>query len=303
MDWKILWAAWGQTLGTNTWWYRIGMYETAWLWGFWLIWAFLIGSCMGSFLNVCVLRIPRGESIAGAPSHCFGCGYGIRWYDNVPLISYLALRGRCRKCGMHIPARYFVMELVTGLLFAGAVAKAGWSSQTPQVLGAYAVLLSLSIATLQIDWKVRIIPDVLTCPAMFAGLVLAALMPESFARSTWYGGLLFAGISLAGTGIFLGLFSFIGEKIAKQEVFGLGDVKFMMAAAALAGWTGALFILTAGALGGVVFGLYVGMCRRMRGRRMRGTKIPLGPFLSAAAGLWIFAGDWILRWYLVLLTH
>ena len=235
MNGTTLLNALGLSLGGNEWWLRIGWYESGWIWGFWLFWAFLFGGCMGSFLNVCVLRIPRGESIAGAPSHCFGCGSPIRWYDNIPIWSYLRLGGKCRVCGMRIPPRYFIMEVLTGLLYAGAVAKTGWSGENPETLALYIVLLSLALTTFQIDWKCRIIPDVTTYPAMAAGLLVGGLLPGAFARGTWQAGLLFSGIGLAAAGIFLALFALIGRKVAGQEVFGWGDVKYMMAAGALTG--------------------------------------------------------------------
>jgi len=299
---KLL-ASLGLTLGTNDWWFRIGWYESGWIWGFWLFWAFLIGGCMGSFLNVCVLRIPRGESIAGAPSHCFGCGSPIRWYDNIPIYSYLRLGGKCRVCSMRIPPRYFIMEVLTGLLYAGAVAKTGWSGENPETLALYIVLLSLALTAFQIDWKNRIIPDVTTYPAMAAGLLVAGLLPGAFARETRLAGLLFSGTGLAAAGIFLALFALIGRRIAGQEVFGWGDVKYMMAAGALTGLPGAVFILTLGSLLGVLFGLYVGFRRWRRGRPWRGVRIPLGVFLAIASAVWVFAGDRMLRGYLQMLVE
>ena len=292
----------GLSIGENEWWIRIGLYESGWIWGFWLFWAFLLGACMGSFLNVCVLRIPRGESIAGAPSHCFGCGTPIRWYDNIPVYSYLRLRGKCRVCSMRIPPRYFIMEVLTGLLYAGIAAKAGWSGSDPEVIAPHIVLASLALTTFQIDWKRHLIPDATTYPAMAAGLLTAALLPGAFARETWYAGLLFSGTGLAAAGGFLALFALIGRRIAGQDVFGWGDVKYMMAAGALAGLAGAVFILTLGSLLGVAFGLYVGYRRHRRGRPWAGVRIPLGVFLAVASWIWIFAGDWMLRCYLLMMN-
>ncbi|MBO5689767.1 MAG: prepilin peptidase [Lentisphaeria bacterium] len=288
----------GLTTGTDEWWQRIGMYEGWGVWIFWLFWAFLIGSCMGSFLNVCVIRIPRGESVSDQASHCLGCGMLIRWYDNIPLYSYLRLRGKCRKCGMSIPPRYFLMELFTGLLYAGAVAKAGWSGQSPEVLALTLPLLSLALITFQIDWKCRLIPDQTTYPVMVIGLLAAGLLPGGFAREVWWEGLLFSGAGLAGMGILLSLFAVIGEKLAGQEVFGWGDVKYMMAAGALTGLPGALFILTCGSFAGVLFGLYVGYLRHRRQRKWQSVRIPLGPFLAIASALWVFAGEELLRLWL-----
>ena len=288
----------GLTEGLDKWWIRMADFEGWWSWGFFLFWAFLFGGCMGSFLNVCVLRIPRGESLLDRPSHCPVCDHPIRWYDNLPILGYLNLRGRCRDCGTRISPRYLLMELFCALLFAAILLKAGWSAQPPAVLALYYPMASLAVTTFLIDLRWRIIPDATTIPAMALGVIFAAALPAANGLTCWYLSGLYALVSLALTGGALAIFALVGRLIAKQEVFGWGDVKFMMAAAALLGLPGAVFTLLVASLAGSAYGIALA-CRRS-GRR-RSLHIPFGPFLAGAAMLWIFAGEKCLRFYFSLL--
>ena len=288
----------GLTEDTSNWWIRMADFEGWWSWGFFCFWAFVFGGCMGSFLNVCVLRIPRGESLLTAPSHCPVCGTNIRWYDNLPILGYLNLRGRCRACHTRIHPRYLIMEVVCALLFTAIPMKAGWSGQPAAVLLLYYPMASLAVTTFLIDLRWRIIPDATTWPAMAVGLLFATVFPAANGMTEWYASGLYALISLVIVGGGLALFAIIGRLLARQEVFGWGDVKFMMAAAALLGLPGALFTLFAGSLAGSAYGIALA-CRRS-GRR-RSLHIPFGPFLAVSALLWIFAGEKLLRLYLSLL--
>lgn len=135
--------------------------------------AFVFGAAIGSFLNVCVHRMPRGESIVSPPSHCPHCNQPIRWFDNLPLISYLALRGRCRNCHASITPRYFLVELLTGALFLMVVLKFGWQGIVP----IYWLLLAGLIASTFIDFEHYIIPNELTYGGVVAGFCLSILVP------------------------------------------------------------------------------------------------------------------------------
>ena len=284
----------GLTAGLNDWWIRAGLYDPGWIRGFWLTAAFLYGSCMGSFLNVCVWRIPLGESIADAPSHCPKCGALIRWYDNIPIFSYLRLRGKCRHCGMPISPRYLIVETLTGLLFAGALAAVGWSSQPPGKILLYCPMLMLIITTAMIDWEHRIIPDLTTYPAMIFGVAVSVALPSVWGmRSHWWSGGWSLG-SLLVAGIFLGAFAWLGRKIAGRDVMGWGDVKYLMAAGALLGIYGAFFSLLVGSFAGAAYGVAVALHRK---RRLRRTAIPFGPFLAGGSLIWIFCGEWLTRGY------
>ena len=290
----------GMTEGLDRWWIHFSYFDGWWAWGFFLFWAFLFGGCMGSFLNVCVWWIPRGESIVDQPSHCPVCGALIRWYDNVPFFAYLNLRGRCRNCKTHIPIRYLLMEAVVGLLFAGLLAKAGWSEQSPAVLLLYFPMASLAFTTFLIDARHRIIPDLTTYPAMAAGVLFSALVPAAWGMQHWYWSGLYSLGSLAAVGIFLGAFAWIGGRIAGRDVLGWGDVKFMMACGALLGIPGALFTLFTGSLMGTVYGAVLWNRRRKKGRRRR-LSIPFGPFLAVGSVLWMLIGEKCLKLYLQLL--
>ncbi len=283
------------TEGMNEWWLRIGMYESIWVWAFWLISAFILGSCIGSFLNVCIWRIPLGQSISDAPSHCPKCGMLIRWYDNIPLYGYLRLRGRCRNCREKISPRYLLMEIVTGAIFALLLAKVGWTGEPPAKVMLYFPMAMLIITTVMIDWEHRLIPDQTTYPAMVAGVAVSFCFPSVWGMKEWYWSGLFSLGSLAVFGILLSLFALIGRRIAGRDVLGWGDVKYLMATGALLGWAGAFFTLLAGSLAGSAYGVALAIKRK---RKLRRVAIPFGPFLAGASLLWMLIGSRLLAWYL-----
>ena len=277
------------------WFFRVGFHYPAVL-GFGLLAAFLYGSCLGSFMNVCIWRIPRGESVAGAPSHCTSCGAEIRWFDNLPVVSYLVLRGRCRRCHAPYSPRYCIVEAVTGLLFAGILVKTGLTQQVPAVMIPYCAMVLYAIAAGWIDAEHRFIPDLLSYPALVVGLVSAGVFPEIWGESVWYRGLLSAGLAAALAGGGLALFALAGKLLFRREVLGWGDVKYLAATAVLLGLPGALWTLFAGSLFGSVAGT---LCALKRRRSLRRASIPFAPFLGAAALVWIYAGDALLRVFLL----
>ena len=276
--------------GTD-WFFRLGFHYPLVL-AFGLITAFLYGSCLGSFMNVCIWRIPRGESVAGAPSHCTSCGAEIRWFDNLPVISYLVLRGRCRHCRAPYSPRYCIVEAVTGFLFAAILVKTGLTRQVPAVMLPYCTMVLYAIAAGWIDAEHRIVPDLLSYPALAVGVIGAAVFPEIWGCAEWYRGALFAVLAAGLVGGGLALFAMIGKRLCRREVLGWGDVKFAMATAALLGLPGALWSLFAGSLFGMIAGVVAARCR---GRSLRRASIPFAPFLGAAAVIWIFAADALLR--------
>lgn len=262
---------------------------------FGLVSVFVLGCCWGSFLNVCIWRMPRGESVVFAPSHCTSCGAEIRWFDNLPLVSYLVLRGRCRHCHAPYSCRYFIVELITGILFVAAFAKIGMAEMPPAaLLTAFAVIM-LALPTVWIDFEHRIIPDALTLPALLFALVVSVVFPDVCAAATHLQGLLAALLPALIVGGGLWCFAVTGRRLAGREVLGLGDVKFMAAIAALYGLPGAFFVLGAGSLGGVVYGLVMAARRKRSPHRIA---LPLGPFLALAALIWLWVGDWLLAAYL-----
>jgi len=264
------------------------------VWCFAFFWVFALGSCLGSFLNVCIWRMPRGESIIKAPSHCTSCGADIRWYDNLPVISYLVLRGRCRACHQRYTPRYLLVELLMGVLFTAFLLKCGSVQQMPQTLINYWCLSMLCVGAAWIDAEHRLIPDALTYPAMIVGMVSAFSFPGIWGEGSRIVALIAALVSGGVPGIFLSLFALLGSGVARREVLGWGDVKFVTAIGILVGLPGALFTLLAGALSAALAGIFLAW---KHGRKLRGAKIAFGPFLAGAALVWAFAGFRILPWY------
>lgn len=288
---------WRVTADTYFWSMSLGLADPM-LWFFWIM-IFLFGCCWGSFLNVCIWRLPRGESVCNVPSHCPKCNHEIRWYDNLPLLSYALLRGRCRYCREPITPRYVVVEFLTGLLFLGAFLKVEFSGQPPSVLPLYFLTIMLAVATAFIDARHRIIPDALTLPALGLGAALSIAFPSSWGAETSYGAAALHTLLAGGiTGGGLWLFARLGRLWFRREALGLGDVKFMAATAVLLGLPGAFFTLLAGSLLGTIAGLVLALRRK---RKLRRIAIPFGPFLALAAVLWLFLGELLLDWYLTLI--
>ncbi len=285
------------TEGTFSWWTRLGL-EYPELLTIALVSVFVFGSCLGSFLNVCIWRLPLGESIVSVPSHCTKCGYEIRWYDNIPIVSYLVLRGRCRNCREPYSSRYLIVEALTGLLHVAVFLKVGLSDQPPAVLALYGAMVLYCITTSWIDVEHRLIPDAASYPALLFGLAISAAFPSVQGCAGHLGGLLRAAAGAAIPGGLLALFAVAGKLAAKREVLGWGDVKFAAAAGALLGAAGSLFCVAAGALVGTFFGIGYALCTK---RSMRRLAVPFGPFLAGGALLWIFFGEKLLGWYLSLL--
>lgn len=283
-------------LAAYDWWQRLGADYPA-FWGAAIFGSFALGACLGSFLNVCIWRIPRGESVVTAPSHCTSCGADIRWYDNLPIISYLVLRGRCRRCHTPYSCRYLVVEAITGILFTAVLLKTALAQQVPAVIPLYWWTVLLAISCSWIDAKFRIIPDALTWPAVFYGILLHGLMPSSCGMTTAVSGAVYALLSALLPGAFLAIFSLAGKKMTGKDVLGWGDVKFIAACGALLGFPGALFVLLGGSLSGTVYGIILSAIRK---KPLARCTIPFGPFLGAAAVIWTLAGNWIWHAYLLL---
>jgi leader peptidase (prepilin peptidase)/N-methyltransferase len=350
---------------------------------FWAVLFFVLGCIVGSFLNVCIHRMPLGQSIVTPPSHCPACNYSIPIYLNVPLVTWLMLRGKCANCRAIISARYFLVELLTGLLFLAC-----WFAQRHQSAGAAIVLCifvsGLVVATF-IDLEHYIIPDEITIGGAIVGFVCSALVPalhhttrpvESLRSSFWgilVGGILVEAVRQAGklafgreninldvetrvlftetalvlperiipydemffrktdtirfharrlelldrcfTNVRVSLSALrlqIGKEtfdpepltymealtdqlVRPREAMGFGDVKFMAAIGAFLGWPATIFCLMASS----VIGLICAGSLILLGKRDRSAQIPFGPYIAAAAVLWIFAGDAIIRWLLV----
>ena len=273
------------------WWWRLGMNYPG-LCAISAFAAFAYGACLGSFINVCIWRLPRRESVISAPSHCTKCGAHIKWYDNLPVISFLVLRGRCRVCREPYSPRYFIVEVLTGLLFVAVWFKTGLTQLEPGFVYFHCVLVLLAVGAAWIDAEWRIIPDKLNFAAMVLALAGALLMPKVWGTDIWYK----AGLMCLASGLLPGLalliFALAGRALCRQEVLGPGDVKSAVAIGMLIGLPGVVFALTLGSLAGSVYGAV--RCLVKREPLSRAT-VPFGPFLACGAVLWIFVGDTLLK--------
>ncbi|MBQ7396015.1 MAG: prepilin peptidase [Lentisphaeria bacterium] len=257
--------------------------------------AFAFGACWGSFLNVCIWRMPRRESVVSAPSHCTSCGYDIKWYDNIPVVSYLVLRGKCRKCRTPYSCRYFVVEVVTGLAFVAIFLKAAAVNQTPQTVLLYWLAFWYLLGAAWIDAKHRIIPDDLTFPVLVISIILSGVFPEAVGQKVWWKGVVSALASAAAVSGFLYVFSLIGRKLAKgRDALGLGDVKLCGVLAVTIGIFGCCFSLFAASIAGIIYGTVLAVKRR---RSIGRFAIPFAPFIAGGAVIWMFAGNWILEFF------
>jgi len=261
----------------------------------------LWGACLGSFLNVCIYRIPRRLSIVTPRSHCPVCNRPIAWFDNIPLVSWVVLRGRCRRCGTRISPRYLVVEALTAVLMLLVWFQYG---DPPRPFGLQAVsgphALAHGLAAFGlllggfVDCRHMILPDRVTLGGVVAGLVLSPLIPTLHGETTALGGFLW-GVGGAAFGFLLmhGL-AVLGRLVFQKEALGFGDVKLMAAVGAFFGIRAVLAVLFLGSL----LGALVGVLLILTGRRTFGRHIPFGPYLVAAVFVWMFWGPVIWSGYL-----
>lgn len=244
----------------------------------------LVGAALGSFLNVCLYRWPVGESVIRPRSRCPGCGVPVVWYDNLPVVSWLLLRGRCRSCGQSISIRYPLVEAVVALIWLGSALWFGPSLEA--VRGAAFLTLLLGIAI--IDAQHRIIPDQFSLVGTGLGLALAA-WPEGFP-------LLTAVIGAAVGYAFMWGIKLGGEALFRKPALGVGDIHMMAMVGAFVGVGGALLTILLGS----VLGLLIGVPAAWLGGKLEvmGTYLPLGTFLAMGAAVAYLWGDPIMAWYL-----
>ncbi len=243
---------------------------------------FLFGLCIGSFLNVCIYRIPERKSIVFPSSQCPKCGASIRFYDNLPVIGWLLLRGRCRDCGDRISWRYPVVELLTGSFGLAIAVKFGLT--IPAVI--YFIFTIALIVITFIDIDHRIIPDRITLPGIPLAFAATFLLPEM----TWLSSLV--GLLVGGGSLLL--VAVVYSTLTGKEGMGGGDIKLLAMIGALCGWQGVLFTVFFASLLGSITGIST---LRDRGEKMKAA-IPFGPFLSAGAIGFLFFGPEVIRWYL-----
>lgn len=262
---------------------------------------FWFGACMGSFLNVCIYRIPREESVISPGSHCPHCNKAIRWYNNIPLVSFTVLRARCRDCQGRISPRYVIVETLIALLFVLVWMKAGPSP----VLGmdsiySFAVIpifwlavFGLALGTF-VDLEHMIIPDRVSLGGIVLGLLFSTLVPALQGQPDAYGGFI---SSLLGASIGVGLLwgvAILGKLVFRKDAMGMGDVKLMGAIGAFLGWPAVVFTLMLSSFLGAIFGVSM----ILAGKKEMQSRIPFGPYIAVAALIWMLWGPVLLRAYL-----
>lgn len=245
----------------------------------------VLGALIGSFLNVCIFRLPRGESIAWPGSHCPSCAHSIESYDNIPLVSYLWLGGRCRSCRAPISVRYPLVEAANALGYLTIV----WFFGPGWTAALYALLFSALVVVTGTDLSHKIIPNIITVPGTVIGLLGAGtVLPV---------GLLNAVLGMAiGSGI-LWLLAWVSPYVFGKEGMGGGDIKLLAMIGAFLGWKPALLTIMIGSLAGSVIGVSLIALRIMK----RDDYIPFGPFLVLGALLSMFFAQPLFDWYQILL--
>lgn len=249
-----------------------------------LIIALVFGLILGSFLNVCIYRIPLRQSIVFPSSHCISCKQPIAFYDNIPLISFVVLRGTCRYCKAPIGYHYLLVELLTGLLSLVCMMKWGLSISYAISFGFCSALIVVSF----IDLEHQIIPDSISLPGIVCGLAIALVMPSRSFLDALLGAALGGGSLLLIAGAYY--------LLTRQEGMGLGDVKLLAMMGAFLGWQSILFIIMVGSFSGALTGVAV-MIKKKKDRRYA---IPFGPFLSLGAVSFLLYGQEIIDWYIQL---
>lgn len=276
---------------------------------------FVFGACIGSFLNVCIYRIPAGESIVRPGSHC-ACGKAIAWYDNIPIASWLVLRGRARCCGRRFSFRYPFVELLTASLFLAC-----WLLFPPGKAVAGMVLCVMVICSTFIDLDHMVIPDIFSVGGAVAGVLLSILLPSLHGQAHEFP--LIAGMR-SGRDSLLGLFvgsgivlwiALVAEAVLRKEAMGFGDVKLLGAVGAFIGWKGAVFAMFGGAMLGCVWLAVALLWQRATGAAAPiapraetpdgqpaeigfGVHVPFGPMLACAGLLYFLAlHPWVDRYF------
>jgi leader peptidase (prepilin peptidase)/N-methyltransferase len=249
---------------------------------------FIIGLVVGSFLNVCIYRLPREESIVKPRSHCPHCRKTIPWYDNIPLLSYILLKGKCRFCKARISFQYFTVELVTALLFILFYNTFGLTLKSL----IYVIFTCGLVVATFVDFNFRIIPDEINIGGIILGLAISFIYPELQSTNNHFFGLYqsFLGIIIGG-GV-LWITGVIGDFIFKKETMGGGDVKLLAMVGAFLGWKTAVLTFFISPIFGAIVGIIIKL-------RTKNSLIAYGPYLALGSLVALFFGNDILRWILL----
>ncbi len=244
---------------------------------------FMFGACLGSFLNVCIYRIPAELSVVKPRSRCPKCLTNLAWKDNIPILGWIFLRGKCRYCKEPISARYPSIELLTAILFTLVWLRFPYD---PSLAPYWLLVFGLVLGTF-VDIDEMWLPDRVTIGGMIIGPILSFLLPSMHGVEGHLAGLVQSLIGMAsGFGLFWAI-SFFGRLAFKKDAMGFGDVKLMGALGAFLGWESIIFITFVSSLLGAVIGVsFIAM-----GKRELQSRIPFGPYIALAAVLWLLGGS------------
>ena len=249
--------------------------------------ALFLGAAVGSFLNVCILRVPKNESVVTPGSHCLSCREKIEWFDNIPVFSFIFLKGRCRHCLEAISWQYPLVEVASAALFVEFYRFFGFSPK-----GVFYLILTLSLFVVSfIDFRHRIIPDKITLPGVALGLLASTAFPSLQGDSVWWVGFLKSVLGILSGGGILYLVGSVAERLLKKEAMGGGDVKLLAMIGAFTGLPGVLWTLFTSSVLGSLVGGYL---KWKKGEEL----IPYGPYLAAGCVFYLFFSTSIMAWYL-----
>jgi leader peptidase (prepilin peptidase) / N-methyltransferase len=246
------------------------------------VFVFMFGAVIGSFLNVCIYRLPLDQSVITPGSRCMSCGSSVRWFDNIPVFSWLILSGRCRTCGVGFSIRYPLVELLTASLTLLLFLRFGFTIS----FAIYFVFIAALIVVTFIDFDHQIIPDEISLPGIVFGFLASFFLPEP----GWISSL--AGIVVGWGSLALIFYSYLW--LTGREGMGGGDAKLLAMLGAFLGLKSVPFIIFTSSLVGTIAGLSI-MVMQRKGRHLA---IPFGPYLALGATLYVFYGPQLMNWYL-----
>ena len=246
------------------------------------VFAFIFGLVIGSFLNVCISRLPKNESIVFPGSKCPVCQNTLKWYHNIPVISFIFLKGRCSFCGTRISPTYPVVEILMGIFTLLLFSKYGPSVNFLIFLAFVAALVVVSF----IDLELRIIPNVISLPGIVVGLLVSFIRQDLTFIDSLIG-------AIAGGGVLM-LVVKVYYQIRKSEGMGWGDVKLLAMIGAFLGWRSLPFVI----LSSSFLGAFIGVVIMFAQKKDLKYAVPFGPFLSLGAVMYIFVGPMLIDWYL-----
>jgi leader peptidase (prepilin peptidase)/N-methyltransferase len=255
--------------------------------------AALFGLAFGSFLNVCITRLPKGESVVRPRSHCRNCAWTLPWYDNMPLLSWIKLHGRCRSCRTAIPWRYPLVEAALAALWVACLQHFGASEECVKAAILCFLLLGLAIT----DLEKLLLPDALTLPGLVAGLALSVLLAPGFPEADYWHSFV---MSAVGAGLGAGILLVIAAAYwlaRRKQGMGLGDVKLLAMIGAFLGPMQVLLVLIVGTVATSLAALVWLLLRKFPGKWMQ-KPMPYGTFLALAGIFALFFGEPIVKWYL-----